>query len=315
MREGSRRVVTRSVDQRTANQRAQWVPPIRAAPLVVVLSLGLVGLACATGRPEPVARSAPSVAPRLAVPQVPAASAGGRRAASAVFRVICKTTHGFGTGFLHRSGLIITAAHVVSGCDRKDLEIRGAGRRSRVAEIQMDLRADLALLRPEPKLSGTPLPISARERFPVGLQVTTWGFPQGYRGARPLLSVGYLAGTELEPTALGRVQRWVVNAAFNSGNSGGPLLDLEDEAVMGVVCSKLAPVPPRVEAALKALERERRGVVFRARRSDGTIIELSEGEVVATVLDYLRRQTQLVIGYAATSAQIRRFLEANGVQP
>lgn len=36
---------------------------------------------------------------------------------------------------------------------------------------------------------------------------------------------------------------WFVNAAFNSGNSGGgPLIDAETRTVAGVVVSKLAPL-------------------------------------------------------------------------
>ena len=50
------------------------------------------------------------------------------------------------------------------------------------------------------------------------------------------------------------INRWCVNAASNSGNSGGPLLDIENGEVIGVVSSKLAPISDLAKAALSALE-------------------------------------------------------------
>lgn len=295
--------------------RVRLVHPVSVGRSILAVSLLVSTVACATSHSPRATRPAPGVDSAVAVPALEATSVGGRLAVSAVFRVICTRRHSYGTGFLHRSGRIITAAHVVDRCDPRELVIRGMGQEARVARVVFDRRTDLALLTPDPKLSGQGLPISERDAYPIGLQVTTWGFPEGYLGKRPLLSVGYLSGQTVERTGMGPVQRWVVNAAFNSGNSGGPLLDLAGHAVMGVVCSKLAPLPPSIGTALAALQRQRSGALFRARRSDGTIVELSEGEVVARVLDYLRRQMQLVIGYAATSGDLRRFLDANGVQP
>jgi hypothetical protein len=42
-------------------------------------------------------------------------------AAKSVFRVVCAAKGVFGTGFLHKSGNIITAAHVVDGCPNPDI--------------------------------------------------------------------------------------------------------------------------------------------------------------------------------------------------
>ena len=87
----------------------------------------------------------------------------------------------------------------------------------------------------------------------IGTRITTWGFPAGYSWLTPLLTVGYLAGVDQPVTELGVAPiRWVVNAAFNSGNSGGPIID-DDGEVIGVVVSKLLPVPQQIQDALQAL--------------------------------------------------------------
>ena len=150
----------------------------------------------------------------------------------------------------------------------------------------------------------------------IGAHVSTWGFPGGYSGASPMLSVGYLAAKDARRTAGGNtIEQWVVNAAFNSGNSGGPLLLIETGEVIGVVSSKLAPISQVAASALTALENAQSGLTYTATRPDGSTFTLMEGQIVAMVLTELRRQVQLVIGYAVLLDDIKAFLNANNINP
>jgi len=248
----------------------------------------------------------------------------GAIATSSVVRVICSAEGTGGSGFLHGSGKLISAAHVVAGCDPSTLVlIPSSGGRVTVSEIKLDVQLDLALLTPRQRIGGASFQISSRAALAVGAQVTTWGYPAGYNGAAPLLSVGWLAGEDRvkilvspsPPTFVVSPPRWVVNAAFNAGNSGGPLLDVEDGTVIGVVSSKLAPIPESVESALNALKTQRSGMTYTRDYSDGRKETVSEGQVVAEVLHYLRGQTQLVVGHAVKSSDLRTFLKANGIEP
>ena len=158
-----------------------------------------------------------------------------------VLRVICKSTRFAGTGFLYGSGAVLTAAHVVAGCSATDLLLLDSdGRRFGVSKIDSDEARDLALLVPSPAISGLALPIAEPSVPDLGSQVTTWGFPGGYDGLVPLLSVGYFSGVQDFRAKGGTttVRRWVVNAAFNGGNSGGPLISVEAGRVIGVVSSE-----------------------------------------------------------------------------
>jgi S1-C subfamily serine protease len=245
------------------------------------------------------------------------AGRSGAVAASSVVRVICPTEGTGGSGFLHRSGKVISAAHVVVGCDHTKLVlVLSSGKAVQVSEVKLDDNLDLTLLTPREKLAGAALPISSSPTLAVGAQVTTWGYPAGYNGAAPLLSVGYLSGEDRVKTKTGlSPPRWVVNAAFNGGNSGGPVLDVERGSVIGVVSSKLAPIPPFIESALETLKKQQSGLTYTKRHPDGTTETVSEGQVVAEVLYYLRSQTQLVVGHAVKSGDVREFLKANGVEP
>jgi len=147
----------------------------------------------------------------------------------------------------------------------------------------------------------------------LGAQVSTWGYPGGYDGLLPLLSVGYFAGIqEFADPPRPNVRRWVINAAFNGGNSGGPVLSVEDGRVIGVVSSKLAPLPPFIAQVLSVLTGQKFGLQYELNHPDGTKSSVSEGQLIGEVLNYLRSQVQLVIGYSVITQDLNDFLAANG---
>ena len=49
---------------------------------------------------------------------------------------------------------------------------------------------------PSIEVKATPLEIASTNEFKIGTQVSTWGYPGGYFGLFPMLSVGYLAGID-----------------------------------------------------------------------------------------------------------------------
>jgi hypothetical protein len=186
-----------------------------------------------------------------------------------------------------------------------------------VKAIKRDDLLDLAILSTEPKLeTGRALPVSTNILFAIGSKVSTWGFPSGYGGNMPLLSVGYLAGVGPVKNEFGVTPpQWVVNGAFNLGNSGGPVISTEDGSVIGVVSSKLAVIPPGLEGALTALRNNRNGIQYKFQHADGRVEDFSEAQIVGEVLHYLRSQTQLVVGYAVSVKELRQFLEKNEIEP
>ena len=234
-----------------------------------------------------------------------------------VLRVICKATNMGGTGFLHRSGNVLTAAHVVKGCSAQDVAlVTISGQVFAISSIDADDVVDLALLKPIGTIPGQALSIAPVSPPEIGMQVATWGYPGGYSGLAPLLSVGYLAGTqEFKDGSNPAVLRWVVNAAFNGGNSGGPVLSLENGSIIGVVDSKLTPVPQEIAQILEVLQKQQYGLQYNGTKADGTAVTYSEGQLIGEVLQYLRGQVQLVIGYSIAPDDIAKFLKARKLNP
>lgn len=245
------------------------------------------------------------------------AGTGATTAFSSAVRIVCPSTSSSGTGFIHVSGKVVTAEHVIRGAAPATITVMSAtGARTTVSDVQSDPDEDIALLSLSQDLGLPHIPLSSKSRLSIGTQVSTWGYPDGYYGIAPLLTVGYLAGSDKYRTSNGKtITRWVINAAFNRGNSGGPLLHVEDGSVIGVVASKVAPFPEPIQSALKALSEAQAGFSYNYTARDGTQQRFSEGQVVAMVLEYLRTQTQLVIGRAVVLDTICDFLSSHGVDP
>jgi len=150
----------------------------------------------------------------------------------------------------------------------------------------------------------------------VGTKVATWGYPLGYNGPAPLLTIGYLSGFNDSPPyeeTASVVKHLVVNGAFNPGNSGGPLFIAQNQGVIGVVVSKHAPITPFVHSAIEVLAKNKAGVVYTATDEQGNIQQFVESQIVAEVLQYFRQMTQVMIGEAIASSEVIAFLEDNNL--
>ena len=206
-----------------------------------------------------------------------------------------------GTAFGHKSGNVLSANHVIEPCLKKNggLKLAASDRSvSLVAVLISDAALDLALLKPDTGFVKNPLAIASSDKFTMGAQVTSWGFPSGYSGDVALLTVGYLAGV-VSDESNSSIRRWVINAAINRGNSGGPLLETDTPSIIGVVIQKLSPLTSGVRSQLMALSE--RGS--------------QEVKVLAQAVFDIAQRSQLVIGHSVILNDLRDFLRRGGVEP
>jgi S1-C subfamily serine protease len=248
--------------------------------------------------------------------EIDSAGRASEAAQNGVARIICRSTTYGGTGFLHKSGFLITAAHVVNGCDTKNLVvISGSGQAVGVSSVSADNEKDLSILKPTTAFEGKPIDIDINFVPKLGEQVATWGYPGGYSGLTPLLSVGYFSGIQNfigGQHSTNSIKRWVINAAFNGGNSGGPLMSVESGKVIGIVSSKYAPLPKHIADIIEFLKNDGSGMHSGARLHGK---DLSQAQLAGYVLEYLRTQVQLVIGYSVTMEDLVDFLKSKDIDP
>ena len=134
-----------------------------------------------------------------------------------------------GTGFLFRTGRLATNAHVVG--DARSVEVESQdGERFPAKVVYKNVMRDLAILefsspiRPFQAL----IPLRSRAGRPdVGEGVVVIGSPGGVKGT-------VTTGIVSQVYANGLIQ---LNAAINSGNSGGPVFDMQGR-VLGIVSLK-----------------------------------------------------------------------------
>jgi len=222
--------------------------------------------------------------------------------------IVCPATGSKGSGFLLANGLIVTNEHVVRGCSENQIiAVSAYGREIRISQTWIDANRDLAILRPAVTLNGG-LELADTSDLQVGESVTTWGYPLGYNGPAPLLSVGYLAGFTSHKMGATQKKHLVVNGAFNSGNSGGALFRASDNKIIGIVVSKHAPISPYHQQAIEALAQNSSGVMFTKTNDNGESKSFVESQIVAELLTHMKSLTQVMIGEAVAVEELMSML-------
>jgi serine protease Do len=143
---------------------------------------------------------------------------------------------GLGSGVLiTNDGKVLTAAHVVQTADIAIVEFSN-GQSIGARVIGTDVQSDVALLQLTAVPKGiTPASLGDSDKVEVGDQIFVIGAPYGISQT---LSVGHLSGRHRlsvtnESTSLEFLQ---TDAAINTGNSGGPMFDMQGN-VIGIVSS------------------------------------------------------------------------------
>ena len=134
-----------------------------------------------------------------------------------------------GSGFIIKAnGLAITNQHVVQ--DKEDIYVRlSNGTQTRAKVLGRDTVGDIALLQIE---SETPLPVvplGDSDALRVGEFVVAIGSPFGFENS---VTFGMISGKRrnfLSSSAVGGYLQ--TDASINTGNSGGPLLNMRGEVV------------------------------------------------------------------------------------
>jgi S1-C subfamily serine protease len=146
-------------------------------------------------------------------------------------------TDGLGSGVLiSNDGKVLTAAHVVQTADVATVEFPN-GQTIIAHVIGSDVRSDVALLQLREMPKGiAPVTLGNSDKMEVGDQIFVIGAPYGIGQT---LSVGHLSGRHRLPSineGATSFEFLQTDAAINTGNSGGPMFDMEGN-VIGIVSS------------------------------------------------------------------------------
>ena len=158
-----------------------------------------------------------------------------------------------GSAFFVADGALVTCAHCVVN-DTGEIASRvrvtaPSGSEYDASVESYDTGCDLAWLSSDEE---TQAPALSLELPPVGRQVIFSGQPQGLQKLSTFPGMVSMVGEGLLP-------RWQIDliqvaAMINNGNSGGPLLDFETGAVLGVVTAKYVPLLSEIDTLQQQLD-------------------------------------------------------------
>lgn len=145
-----------------------------------------------------------------------------------------------GSGVLvSEDGVIITAAHVVNNADAIRVTFKD-GQKLRAKVTALSRLADVALIKCEGKIKH---PVVAKmgdsDKTRIGDKCMIIGSPMGLNHS---LSVGYISRREKQTDSRAgftRLEYFQTDAAINTGNSGGPMFNMQGELI-GIVSSILS---------------------------------------------------------------------------
>lgn len=148
------------------------------------------------------------------------------------------TAGGLGSGFLISENQVITAAHVVKVAEKVNVQFVD-GETIPAKVISAYSVADVALLELIwPKKNAVTIKLADSDKVRIGDQVFVVGAPYGLGHS---LSSGYVSGKidmKEDENPFTNAEYIQTDAAINTGNSGGPMINMEGE-VVGVVSNIL----------------------------------------------------------------------------
>jgi putative serine protease PepD len=136
-----------------------------------------------------------------------------------------------GSGFVYDdAGHVVTNYHVVQGADTVSVTFPD-GREVEADVVGTDPSTDLAVLDLKEDVNVEPLALADSDQLQVGDVVVAIGSPFGLDGTVTSGIVSALDRTIDSPDNFGIANAIQTDAAINSGNSGGPLLDTSGRVV------------------------------------------------------------------------------------
>ena len=180
--------------------------------------------------------------------------------AASVFQVI--TDFGLGTAFYIGNDEFMTAAHVLEGVGTGELTLRNEAGELTAAIVGADFETDIAVLS-APAEGLEPLRFGSVAGLDLGHPLGVVGYPL-YETPSASLVTGVLSRIEDDNTLGTLVQ---TDAAINSGNSGGPVVDVCGR-VLGMAVLKA--VGPNVEGIAYAISADTLTARLQQAREAGT---------------------------------------------
>ena len=238
-----------------------------------------------------------------------------KKCAPSVVSIVVKNDKGksSGTGIIMtKDGYIITCAHVVY--NQKTATVTTAdGRNYPASLVGSDPQTDLALLKIEAE-KLTPAEFGNAKELQVGDQAFAIGDPLGPT-FRATITNGIISAINRDVTMNGYAMTLIqTNAALNSGNSGGPLINLFGQ-VVGINNMKMVSTNTTVEGLGFAVPSTTAKEIIEALARDGGITRPVLGVTCYGVDEVTAQENGTMAGLVVSQVNKRSDCAKAGVRP
>ena len=170
--------------------------------------------------------------------------------AKATLKIECGNTRGSGFHF-QKQDIVVTNFHVVKPYTSQGVKIFSKTELGNQAELELlayspENEFDYAILRTKDKLNEERVVLEPKCIIPTrGMSVCFSGFPHGINDL--LVQTAYVSGP------FGKVG-FYIDGSVNGGNSGGPIIDMSDMKVIGIVTQRRFLTPMDLNQVNRKLE-------------------------------------------------------------
>ncbi len=139
-----------------------------------------------------------------------------------------RQTSALGSGFIiDEKGIVVTNNHVIEGAEDIVVQVNG-DKEFKAKVIGADPLSDIAVLQIETKEKFTPVKFGDSDKARIGDWVIAIGNPFGFGGT---VTSGIISARN-RSIGLSRYEDYIqTDASINSGNSGGPLFDMNGDVI------------------------------------------------------------------------------------
>lgn len=240
-----------------------------------------------------------------------------------VVQIICYDIDKKGTGFvIDRDGYLLTANHVVADYVIKNTELTSVNYSDSIYAIfdhgdtlrlnliisknwKTDLDPlffDFAILKIDDK-TIEPLQIGKYDDVEIGNEIIFSGFPLSSEHLTN--HTGIISAKYIKKGIFGNINQKVyqIDGSINKGNSGGPLISLVDQKVIGIISTREGGISNELDAIKKQIQD------WKKLRIKVTTAGVDQSDAILNLINTLDRYISVGIGHAISIEYAIKYLE------
>ena len=209
-----------------------------------------------------------------------------------------------GSGFIvNEEGILVTNSHVIINHKNAENSVQFAdGTIKKCTKvIHNDPDHDFIILKIE-ESDYSVLELGEYDEIEEGDDIYFCGYP--LMSNHFAINAGIISSKFTESN----IRLMQIDGSVNSGNSGGPLLNMDDK-VVGIVTQKAGGIDDKLLGISEIVKKSKSGMVINYKFKDGREVKFDPQQALADVIQIIHDYTSVGIGYAFSIEYVKSKLQ------